>query len=317
MNAKTPTAPIPSAWDSAALLIKAQRYIEEMQEHSHSDWKAVLWSSLALELLARAALSKFSPALLADATSWHNLSYALGYTPKVTKFFPKSIATADVLTRLNELLPEFDDELRKFCLVHAGNRNAELHSADLPFEGTSSSTWLPSFYRSCEVLGRSLGTSLKELLGDDEAKAAKKVVAAAKDSAANSVKGSINAHKTVWESKEERERSKLAAQAEVWARRQEGHVVNCPACTSKALLYGDPITEPKKKIKDDVITETQTCLPTKFECVACNLKISGLSQLAASGLGDPFKKTSTYDAADYYKSEDEMPDYEDDNNEPM
>jgi hypothetical protein len=317
VSATKRTAPLPGAWDSAALLCKAQRYIEEMQEYSHSDWKAVLWSSLALELLARAALAKFSPALLADATSWHNLSYALGYTPKVTKFLPKSIATADVLMRLNELLPDFDEELRKFCLIHAGNRNTELHSAEMPFDGASSSTWLPSFYRSCEVLGKSLGASLKDLFGHHEALAAAKVMAAAKDAAANSVKGSINAHKTVWDSKSEQERAKLAAQAEVWARRQDGHVVDCPACASKALLYGDPITEPKKTIKNDLITETQTCLPTRFECVACNLKISGLSQLAASGLGDPFKKAFTYDAADYYKVEDDMSGYEDDNNEPV
>ena len=317
MSATKPPAPAAGAWDSAALLNKAQRYIEEMQEHSHSDWKAVLWSSLALELLARAALSKFSPALLADATSWHNLSYAVGYTPKVAKFLPKSVAMADVLIRLNELLPDFDEELRKFCLIHVGSRNAELHSAEMPFEGASTSTWLPAFYRSCEVLGKVLGMSLKDLFGDDEARAAKKVMAAAKDAAANSVKGSINAHKTVWEGKSDRERTKFASQAEVWARRQEGHVVNCPACASKALLYGDPMTEPKKKIKDDLITETQTCLPTKFECVACNLKISGLSQLAASGLGDPFKKTLTYDAAEYYKPEDDISGYEDDNNEPI
>jgi len=304
-------------WDSAALLSKAQRYIEEMQEHDHTDWKAVLWSSLALELLARAALSKFSPALLADAASWHNLSYALGYTPKVGKFLPKSISTADVLTRLNELLPDFDEELKKFCLVHAGNRNAELHSAEMPFEGVKISTWLPLFYRSCEVMGGPLGTSLNDLFGDDEAKAAEKVMSAAKDAAANSVKGSINAHKTVWDGKADGERTKLRTQAEIWARRQDGHVVSCPACASKALVFGDPITEPKKSIKDDVITETQTCLPTKFECAACNLKISGLSQLAASGLGDPFKKTSTYDAADYYKPDDDISQYEDDNNEPM
>jgi hypothetical protein len=173
---------------------------------------AVLWSSLALELLARAALSKFNPALLADVTSWHNLSYALGYTPKVAKFLPKSIGLADVLIRLDELLPDFDEELRKFCLIHAGGRNAELHSAEMAFEGASTSAWLPSFYRSCEVLGKSLGISLKDLFGDDEAKAAKKVMAAAKDAAANSVRGSINAHKTVWDGKPERERTKLASQ---------------------------------------------------------------------------------------------------------
>ena len=315
MSATKPMAPIPNVWDSAALLIKAQRYLEEMQEHSHSDWKAVLWSSLALELLARAALSKFSPALLADPASWHNLSYSSGYSPKIPRFLPKSISTADVLLRLSELLPSFDEEVRKFCLIHSGNRNAELHSAEMPFEGTSSSTWLPSFYRSCEVLGNSLGASMESLFGKDEAKAATKVIAAAKDAAANSVKGSIKAHKTVWEGKSEKERTKLVTQAEVWARRQDGHLVSCPACASKALLHGDPITEPKKTIRNDLITETQTCLPTKFECVACNLKISGLSQLAASGLGDSYKKTSTYDAADYYRPEDDIPGYEDDNNE--
>jgi hypothetical protein len=64
VSATNPTTPVPNAWDSAALRTKAQRYIEEMQEHSHSDWKSVLWSSLALELLARAALSNVSPVLL-------------------------------------------------------------------------------------------------------------------------------------------------------------------------------------------------------------------------------------------------------------
>lgn len=315
MSGTKSTAPVPSAWDSAALLRKAQRYIEEMHEHSHGDWRAVLWSSLALELLARAALSKFSPALLADATSWYNLSYALGYTPKVAKFLPKSITMADVLARLSELLPEFDEELRKFCLVHVGNRNAELHSAEMPFEGISGSAWLPLFYRSCEVLGKSISLSLDDLLGDDEAKAARRVMEAANDAAAKSVRGSIAAHRVVWDEKQELERRKLAAQAEIWARRQDGHVVSCPACGSTALIHGDPITEPRKTIKDDLITETQTCLPTQFQCTACGLKISGLSQLTASGLGDPFKRTLTYDAADYYKPDEDMLGYEEDYNE--
>jgi hypothetical protein len=146
---------------------------------------------------------------------------------------------------------------------------------------------------------------------------------AAKDAAAQSVKGSIKAHKTVWDGKTEKDRAKLVAQAEVWARRQEGHVVSCPACGSNALLYGDPITEPKKTIKDDLITESQTRLPTRFECVACNLKITGLSHLSAASLGDTFKTTSTYNAADYYRpdieygDDDDMREWEDDNNEPV
>jgi hypothetical protein len=47
------------------------------------------------------------------------------------------------------------------------------------------------------------------------------------------------------------------------------------------------------------------------------MKIAGLSQLSACGLGDTYKRTITYDAADYYKPADNHPDYEDDNNEPV
>jgi ribosomal protein L37AE/L43A len=36
-----------------------------------------------------------------------------------------------------------------------------------------------------------------------------------------------------------------------------------------------------------------------FECVACGLKISGLSYLSACGLGDTYTGTFTYDAAEY------------------
>jgi hypothetical protein len=41
-------------------------------------------------------------------------------------------------------------------------------------------------------------------------------------------------------------------------------------------------------------------LPSSFECVACHLKISGLSKLSACGLGDAFTATSTVSAADFF-----------------
>jgi hypothetical protein len=45
------------------------------------------------------------------------------------------------------------------------------------------------------------------------------------------------------------------------------------------------------------------------------LKIAGLSQLTACGLGVPFKSTSTYDAADYFAPDDQYAGFDDDNNE--
>jgi hypothetical protein len=41
-------------------------------------------------------------------------------------------------------------------------------------------------------------------------------------------------------------------------------------------------------------------LPSSFECVACNLKISGISKLSACGLGDAFTATSTFSASKFF-----------------
>ena len=211
-------------WNAAALLSKAKRYIEQMQSYNHDDWQFAFWSSLALELIARASLAKVSPALLAENTEWTQLYFALGHTPTTQKFIPKSIGISEVLTRLQAINPEFEKELRDFCSIHTGMRNAELHSAELPFEDLKTTTWLWKFYRSCEVLLTSLNVDLSGILGPEEAAFAKRQIVAAKDEAAKVVLGTIKSFKEVWQAKPEKERKKLADKGrfrrEVQPRRQ-------------------------------------------------------------------------------------------------
>ena len=126
--------------------------------------------------------------------------------------------------------------------------------------------------------------------------------------------GTVEAHRKVWLAKGAEEQTKLQAQAAVWATQHAGHRVECPACTSVALVIGDPIAAPQKSIKDDVIKETQEYLPSKFACIACGLKLTGLSHLSACGVGDAYTQTQMYDAAEYY-APDEEPEWEPDNNE--
>ena len=54
--------------------------------------------------------------------------------------------------------------------------------------------------------------------------------------------------------------------------------------------------------------QRQTIWPSSFECVACGLRISGLSKLAASGLGNAYSATRTYTAAEFFElyTEDEL-----------
>ena len=101
-----------------------------------------------------------------------------------------------------------------------------------------------------------------------------------------------------------------------WATRHEGHRVSCPSCDSDAVVTGTAIAAPLKSFDGELIVETQQYLPSKFECVACQLKIASLSQLAACGLGNTYKATFTYDLAEYYTPNDDYAGYEEDNNEP-
>lgn len=309
-------AETPSTWASEALYNKADRYIQQRSQLNSDDWEYALWSSLSLEFLARAALSNVSPALLAETgKSWASLYNALGFAPIEERFTPKSIAMSEVFKRLRSILPDFTSEHENFCIRYTGMRNTELHSGALAFDGINGSTWQPDFYQSCSVLLASMGKTLEDFLGADEAELAEKLVAASADKSAKAVEGDVAAHKKVWLAKNEEERNTLQDQAAVWATRFAGHRVICPACGSQALVVGDPVSAPTQELKDHEIIEKQEYLPGQFECIACALKISGLSRLTVVGLGERYKKTQVYDAAEYYAPDDEYLGYEEDNNE--
>jgi len=309
-------AATPATCDPNALYLKAERYVQHMSALDSDDWEYALWSSLALEFLARAGLANVSPALLAETTKgWSSLYHALGFTPYEEKFVPKSIAITEVFKRLSAILPAFAKEHESFGIQHAGRRNAELHSGEAAFDGIKGSTWQPRFYQMCEILLASMGMTLEDFVGKDEAKVARKMIAAAADDSAKAIRGEVEAHKKVWLTKTENERTTLSTQAAVWATRHDGHRVDCPACVSQALLLGEPVSEPIQRLNDGEIIETQEYLPNLFECVACGLKINGLSRLVVVGLSDRYKKKQVYDAAEYYAPDDEFAGYEGDNNE--
>jgi hypothetical protein len=306
-----------SSFDPEALLAKAQRYVEQMEANASDEWPHALWSALALELLARAALAKVSPVLLAENKgTWSHLYCALGFDPLDPKYSPRSISTNEVLNRLGELLPDFK-ELVNFCVAHTGRRNAELHSGELPFDGVNASTWHPDFFKSCKVLLAPLELQLGDFLEAAQATAAEKVITSAADERAKAVLGEIQSARRKWENKPVEQQGSARATAQVWSSKQDGHRVQCPACASITLIVGEPVSAAQRKIKEDEITEIQEYLPNRFECIACGLRIVGLSRLAAAGLADRYKKTSVYDAAELYAPDDEYRGYEDDNNEPF
>lgn len=312
-------SPTPATWEAESLFLKSRRYAESMSKKDSGNWEHTLLSSFCLEFLARAALANIHPALLADTRDgkWNNLFCSLGFVPTASKFSPKSIPTNEVIRRLGEILPDFDKEDENFCQVHVGGRNGELHSGDTPFDGVPPSSWQPAYFKAANALLVSMKLELDELFGKEEAAAAKKLIAAAADEKAHAAKGDVATYQRVWDNKDKNERQALANAAKAWATRQSGHRVDCPACKSQALLIGEPISAPVRSLESEMIVDRQEYLPHQFECIACGLKVSGLSRLSAIGLGDRFTHTEFYDPAEFYAPEDPYYGYEDDNNEPF
>lgn len=234
---------------------------------------------------------------------------------KTSRFVPKSTDISSVFRHLQDIVKDLDSTLAGFAVSHMAKRNEELHSGKRPFDKVASSTWLPTYYETCSVLLESLGSTLEMFFGKAEADIARQMIKAAKHESAKAVAKEIQAHRIVWEAKTAAEQAKAVAQATAWATKHVGHRVVCPSCFSPSILTGGPVAPPTKALADDQIVETQYYLPSKFECIACGLKISGLSSLHAGGLGDTYKVTRLFDAVDYYAPTDEYSGYEEDNNE--
>jgi hypothetical protein len=148
------------------------------------------------------------------------------------------------------------------------------------------------------VFLRSLGKGLDDLFSDP--KLAESMITALQDTAAKSVEKDIHDHKELWEKKGADERKTLTEQATTWATRHAGHRTVCPACGSPALLRGSGQGSVTTEIGQDLIVQKQTMLPSAFECIACGLKIAGLSKLSACGLGDAFISTTTLSPAEFF-----------------
>ena len=297
MTTKIANAP----WSEEGLYTKAQLYLERMESHTANEWQFGLWSTLALELLARAALAHISPVLLADENNWRNLTYALGHQPTAKRFTPASIGANEVIARLAELVPEVTPDIVGFCIQHLRRRNAELHSGELVFSELGTSKWLPNFYLALQTLLAVMGKELKDIISDPSG--AQSMIVALQDEAAKAVEQDIKAHRQVWLNKTNEERETAIAQATTWATRHAGHRANCPSCSSPALLQGSPSGAVSTEVDETEgeVLQRQTMLPASFECIACGLRISGLSKLAACGMGDAFTGKSVYTAAEFFE----------------
>ena len=97
------------SWEKDPLWTKSRLFFQYALDTERDDPRFGLWCSIALELLARAALASISPTLLALPDYNHKyLLHALRKESEV--LFPKSIPASLVFDLCKQIFPNFSEE---------------------------------------------------------------------------------------------------------------------------------------------------------------------------------------------------------------
>ena len=277
-------------WSEQEYWDKARLYIDRAQSARADEGLYPFWMALAMEFVARAALTKISPVLNADPNHLDSIYFALG-VKDVGK--PKSLPLHAVISRCVTLVDGFEKPHQGFCELLGLQRNEELHTGALTFEDLDLSSWLPKYYEVLDILCRHLDRDLHDLLGAEEAAVAREMLAQNAEGLEHSTKQRIAAYKEVFEEKDEAEREHLANVARIQAQSGEiaadlATIVECPACPSSGLVTGREIRKSAPYLEDDYLVEEITGLTEAFVCYACGLKLSSVSEIRWSGIAPNF-----------------------------
>lgn len=254
-----------------------------------------LWASLALELLGKAALARKHPSLVVDPTHWQSMFVAAGINVTTDV---KTITAKTLFERLMHLVPRFDKTLQKFCQDIAERRNAELHSADLPFRAMRLDAWEARYWHAGDTILHQMGSSLEQWLGAADAKAPRQLLDEAANALVAAVKLRVEAARVQFDGLKKAERERLTAEAELREPQHQAGVFknrydeiwmkSCPACKCRAFMAGEQIGEDISEERDEhAIWEIvdREFVGEEFRCPTCDLTLMGNDEIDASGIG--------------------------------
>lgn len=284
------------AIDAEALHAKSKVYVgRALTRKGAGDFDEYqLWASLALELLGKAALSRTHPSLVVDPTHWQSMFVAAGINVTTDV---KTITAKTLFERLAHLVPKFDKTIQKFCQDIAERRNAELHSADLPFKTMRLEAWEARYWHACDTILHHIGSSLEHWLGAGDAKAPRQLLDEAEEALKAAVKLRVEAARERFTELKKSERERLLAEAEL---REPQHqralfngnydgiwVASCPACGCRAFMAGEQTAEDISEEEDEqAIWEIvdREFVGEEYRCLTCDLTLTGSAEIDASGM---------------------------------
>lgn len=284
------------AISSDALHAKSKVYIgRALSRKGAGDYDEYqLWASLALELLGKATLASKHPSLVVDPNHWQSMFVAAGINVTTDV---KTITAKTLFERLAHLVPRFDKKIQKFCQDISERRNAELHSADLPFKTMRLDTWEARYWHACDTILHQMGSSLEQWLGAADAKSPRQLLDEAANALEAAVKLRVEAACERFEAQKKAEKERLATEA---ALREPQHQISlfrgrfdeiwtesCPACKCRAFMAGQQTGEDISEERDEgAIWEIvdREFVGEEFRCPTCDLSLMGSDEIEAAGL---------------------------------
>lgn len=283
-------------YDHEALWIKAKLFLNRAmdEDESRSFDEQALWASLALELLAKAALARVTPALIADPTEdGINLLIASGLVEGDPKFI--SVRAKTLFSRCQRAFKPFN---AKEAETFTSARNEYLHSSGIGFATIPPRAWWPRYWSLVIVLVAALEKEIVQLVGEDReqvvdnhlAQNAKNIehrtevlIERAKVRLAQYRSGSLPA--------------KVAAEFRPGFDNSAGlshfEPERCPACGELGTLEGNDISNTEVNYEqvgefDFDATVTLTVSSEYFSCPTCQLVLDSYELIEQAGLPDSF-----------------------------
>ena len=291
-------------WASESLYGKAKLYARRAHDAPVESALFAFWMSLSLELLARSALARIHPVLLADPKEPDNLHYAFGITPKGV---PKSIAAKALFARCSVFVSGFTDQMAGHCLIVADRRNSELHTGAAAFEAIENSKWLPASYEVIQVLLKHLKRDFTDFLGSNHGKGAMKILKGRRDTIKKKVQQKLAAARKFFGKKTPEWKAECLAKIgptidlSIKGSRLRKRS-KCPACGNTAIVSGESVGRSPVVIDEGMGTMTREVrvLPNGLGCPFCDLSLSSYQELKEAGLGDIYKIEEHEDPMEFF-----------------
>lgn len=284
-------------YDHEALWVKAKLFLNRaMDEEPNGTFdESAFWASAALELLAKAALARVSPLLIAEPTEdGLNLLIAIGLVEGDARF--TSVKASTLWKRCHKAFKPFSEPEAR--LISAG-RNEYLHGSGAGFDRIPAKAWWPRYWAQAAILVSALDRELSELVGHSREAIVENHLAQNARNIENRIEMLIErARQRVSQRKSgflsARIEKELNDPRSIALGLAHSQSEKCPACGALGTLEGEETVDTRYEgelvsDEDYELTVTLTIGSDCFSCDVCRLLLDGYELVVAAKLPDTFE----------------------------